>query len=250
MSFQIRRGTTVKVDAYTPALAELLYDYQQGRLVVGDGVTLGGVPLSRVASAVKLVNAFQLALTGAVTGTVNIDGSGNVNIATSIGATLQSALDLKAPLASPAFTDIPTAPTPPVGTNTTQLATAAMVQAEITNKRAWTSFTPTITATSGTYTSASGTGSYMVAFGICFFKIGITITTKGTGVKPVFTLPLTALAGASGVVNTAKETSGSGRMGTAQLISTTQGSVSMYDGNDLVPGDNTNIIIYGSYPIA
>jgi hypothetical protein len=38
-------------------------------------------------------------------------------------------LALKAPLASPAFTSVPTAPTAPVGTNTTQLATTAFVLA-------------------------------------------------------------------------------------------------------------------------
>ncbi|MBN8292799.1 hypothetical protein JI664_12565, partial [Rhodobacter sp. NTK016B] len=44
---------------------------------------------------------------------------------------LQAALDAKAPLSSPAFTDTPTAPTAAPGTNTTQLATAAFVQAAI-----------------------------------------------------------------------------------------------------------------------
>lgn len=153
-------------------------------------------------------------------------------------------------LASPILTGVPTAPTPAVGTNTQQLATAAMVQAEIANKRAWASYTPTITAQSGTYTSASGTGSFMIAFGICYFKVGITITTKGSGVKPVFTLPATALAGASGIVNPAKETSGALRTGSAQLISTTQGVVTNYDGGDIVPGDGTTIIVYGTYPVA
>ena len=40
---------------------------------------------------------------------------------------LQGALDLKAPLASPALTGTPTAPTAPVSTNTTQLATCEFV---------------------------------------------------------------------------------------------------------------------------
>jgi hypothetical protein len=42
---------------------------------------------------------------------------------------LQTALDAKAPLASPALTGTPTAPTPANGTNTTQLATTAFVRA-------------------------------------------------------------------------------------------------------------------------
>lgn len=43
------------------------------------------------------------------------------------------ALALKAPLASPALTGTPTAPTASTGTNTTQLATTAFVQQELTN---------------------------------------------------------------------------------------------------------------------
>ena len=44
-----------------------------------------------------------------------------------------AALSLKAPLASPALTGTPTAPTAAMGTNTTQLATTAFVWAEIAN---------------------------------------------------------------------------------------------------------------------
>ncbi len=44
---------------------------------------------------------------------------------------LQTALDAKAPLASPALTGTPTAPTAAAGTNTTQLATTAFVAAAV-----------------------------------------------------------------------------------------------------------------------
>jgi hypothetical protein len=44
---------------------------------------------------------------------------------------LQAALDLKAPLASPALTGTPTAPTAAPGTNTTQVSTTAFVQAAL-----------------------------------------------------------------------------------------------------------------------
>ena len=47
--------------------------------------------------------------------------------------TITNALNLKAPLSSPALTGIPTAPTATVGTNTTQIATTAFVQTAITN---------------------------------------------------------------------------------------------------------------------
>lgn len=42
---------------------------------------------------------------------------------------LSAAVDLKASLASPALTGVPTAPTASVGTNTTQVATTAFVRA-------------------------------------------------------------------------------------------------------------------------
>lgn len=48
-----------------------------------------------------------------------------------VSALMQAALDLKAALASPAFTGVPTAPTAAGGTNTQQLATTAFVQAAL-----------------------------------------------------------------------------------------------------------------------
>lgn len=93
--------------------------------------------------------AFEMAFgrTGVVAGTyrsVTVDSYGRVTAATNpttvagYGLTdvytktqIDQALALKAALASPAFTGLPTAPTPAAGTNTTQLATAAFVQAAI-----------------------------------------------------------------------------------------------------------------------
>ncbi len=46
-------------------------------------------------------------------------------------ADLDAALDAKAPLASPALTGTPTAPTAAPGTNTTQVATTAFVEAAV-----------------------------------------------------------------------------------------------------------------------
>lgn len=50
--------------------------------------------------------------------------------------TLQAQLNLKAPLASPALTGTPTAPTAAADTNTTQIATTAFVQSEIASNNA------------------------------------------------------------------------------------------------------------------
>jgi hypothetical protein len=62
-------------------------------------------------------------------------GLGNVNNTSDankpVSTATQTALDLKAPLASPTLTGIPTAPTAASGTNTTQIATTAFVQTAI-----------------------------------------------------------------------------------------------------------------------
>ena len=62
-------------------------------------------------------------------------GLGNVDNTTDankpISTATQTALDLKAPLASPALTGTPTAPTAAAATNTTQIATTEFVRAEV-----------------------------------------------------------------------------------------------------------------------
>lgn len=91
-------------------------------------------------------NARTVTFEGDVTGSFSIDGSDNVsgvtltvtdnshkhtidnitNLQTTLN-NISAALDLKAPLASPALTGTPTAPTATAGTNTTQIATTAFV---------------------------------------------------------------------------------------------------------------------------
>ena len=61
----------------------------------------------------------------------NIDNTSDAN--KPVSTATQTALDLKADLASPALTGVPTAPTAAADTNTTQVATTAYVQTEITD---------------------------------------------------------------------------------------------------------------------
>lgn len=151
-------------------------------------------------------------------------------------------------LASPAFTGNPTAPTPAVGDNDTSIATSAMVQAEIANKRAWTSYTPTLTAGSNSYTSAAATGKYMVAFGVCHFQITITITTKGTGAYPTATLPFAPLAGLTGMpIGAIRVVGGAG--GFASVNASTVVCADMANG-DIGTVNGAVLNVYGSYPIA
>jgi len=124
---QLRRLTTAQLSAVTPAVGEPVYDKTLKKLVIGDGVTPGGVVPSNAFTADKLTTARNIVLTGTVTGTVSFDGSANVSMSTSVGTSLQTSLDLKAPLASPALTGVPTVPTAAVDTNTTQAASTAFV---------------------------------------------------------------------------------------------------------------------------
>lgn len=86
-------------------------------------------------------------------GIVTVAGSptaGNAATFTGTGTAVQDSGFAPAPLVSPAFTGTPTAPTAAAGTNTTQIATTAFVQAipGLLNIQAFTS--------SGTYTPTTG----------------------------------------------------------------------------------------------
>ncbi len=69
------------------------------------------------------------ALTKSSVGLANVDNTSDDN--KPVSTATQTALDLKAPLASPGLTGTPTAPTAAVGTDTTQVATTAFVKAAI-----------------------------------------------------------------------------------------------------------------------
>jgi hypothetical protein len=64
--------------------------------------------------------------------TTNVHGISDTS-ALALTATVNSALDLKAPLESPALTGVPTAPTATAGTATTQVATTAFVGTAVSN---------------------------------------------------------------------------------------------------------------------
>lgn len=69
------------------------------------------------------------ALDKTVIGLSNLDNTSDLN--KPVSAATQAIFDLKANLTSPSLTGIPTAPTPVVGTNTTQVATTAFVIASV-----------------------------------------------------------------------------------------------------------------------
>jgi len=71
----------------------------------------------------------NVTLTKTDVGLGNVDNTSDAN--KPVSTSIQTALDSKAPLASPLFTGTPAAPTAATGTNTTQIATTAFVQASM-----------------------------------------------------------------------------------------------------------------------
>ena len=136
-------------------------------------------------------------ITKAMVGLANVDNTSDLN--KPISTATQTALNLKADLASPALTGIPTAPTASAGTNTIQIATTAFVTSAIgaggvtSFSAGSTGFTPN-TATTGAIVLA---GTLNVANG----GTGVTTSTGSTSVvlsaSPTLTgIPLAPTASA------------------------------------------------------
>ena len=89
-----------------------------------DARSQGDDHIRMVKSAVK---ATFPNITGAVTPTHT-----ELNYVDGVTSALQTQMDTKAPSASPTFTGTPAAPTASAGTNTTQVATTAFVEADVT----------------------------------------------------------------------------------------------------------------------
>ena len=103
-----------------------------------DGVTIGG-------SSAGAITGTTITATNFVIGNASIneteleilDGATltttELNYVDGVTSSIQTQIDTKAPLASPSLTGIPTAPTAASNTNTTQIATTAYVQSELTD---------------------------------------------------------------------------------------------------------------------
>jgi len=71
--FQLRRGTTEKVGAFTPDIGEPVYDVDNKILYIGDNSTVGGLPVTGT-----VLSGFNGSTTKGTA--YYIDGSGNVTI--------------------------------------------------------------------------------------------------------------------------------------------------------------------------
>lgn len=101
-------------------------------------------------------------LSGMVKDQVGLDQVDNTSdLEKPVSTAQQTALNLKANLATPTFTGSPKAPTATAGTNTTQLATTAFVQTAISTKANLAS--PTFTGTPAGPTPIEGTNTTQLA---------------------------------------------------------------------------------------
>jgi hypothetical protein len=97
--------------------------------IVGNGTAwILETPAQALASLGVTSTAAELNILDGVTAT-----AAELNFVDGVTSNVQTQLNAKAPLASPALTGTPTAPTAAVTTNTTQIATTAFVNAEIAN---------------------------------------------------------------------------------------------------------------------
>lgn len=107
--------------------------------VVGDWAVWNGTAFDKVdntdAVATVAGRTGNVVLTKSDVGLANVDNT--ADNAKPVSTAQQTALNLKANIASPTFTGVPAVPTAAVGTNTTQVASTAYVIAEINKIEEW-----------------------------------------------------------------------------------------------------------------
>lgn len=141
VEFSNEISSTEERKAATPLAVKTLHDLVDTKAPL-DSPHLSGTPTAPTAS--QGTNSTQIANTAFVKAAITalINGApGTLDTLKEIAAainndpnfstTINNALALKAPLASPALTGVPTAPTAAQGTNNTQIATTAYVRAAI-----------------------------------------------------------------------------------------------------------------------
>lgn len=116
---------------------------------------------------------------------------------------------------------------------------------------AWTAFSPTLSAGSGTFTSASAAGVYKQLGKVVFLSITVTITTVGTAAGAVnVNVPLHPTASASSAIFAGRENASTGLLLQGALISGS-GTISIlkYDNTSPIAA-GASLIISGSYETA
>jgi hypothetical protein len=115
---------------------------------------------------------------------------------------------------------------------------------------AWTAYTPTITAGTGTFTTVAGSGRWAQIGKVVFGTVTVTVTTNGTAAGHViFTLPTTAHA-TNLMIGNGRENASSGKLLQTYVDGTaTQASVFNYD-NTYPAADGSSLLVSFTYEAA
>ncbi len=112
----------------------------------------------------------------------------------------------------------------------------------------WISYTPTLTASTGTATSASATGKYRLLYDTCQFQVVATVTTVGTAANDmIMTLPFTNAAFPAAFAG--KETT-TGKAVAASSAGSGTTIVSRFYDNTTAWANSNNVVVSGTYQIA
>lgn len=132
-------------------------------------------------------------------------------------------------------------------TNTTGTAGANLSVFDNTGIDNWQSYTPTVTAQSGTFTTVSASGRYLKRHQTVQFEVTITVTTNGTAAGAVLvTLPVTTRVAFSGAGRAAGVSSKQLQVYAAGAVS--QAVIYNYDGT--YPASNGEVLVVtGTYEI-
>ena len=115
----------------------------------------------------------------------------------------------------------------------------------------WTAFTPVVTASAGTITTATGVGRYTTINKLVLLNAKLTVTTNGTGsVSIVFTLPVAAASHGVNYMGVGRETSVAG-VGLVSLITAGASTGIVTNATGTYPaGDGYAMQISQAYEIA
>lgn len=114
---------------------------------------------------------------------------------------------------------------------------------------AWGSWSPTITAETGTFTTVSGAGRYIAVGKLIIWSATITITTVGTASGGVrMTLPVNAQA-ANTQLGTGRENTATGAALEVFAVTASSANIARYDNASAI-GAGRTLILGGTYEAA
>lgn len=113
----------------------------------------------------------------------------------------------------------------------------------------WTTYTPTITAPSGSFTSVTATGKYIKIGKLVNYQVKVVITTVGTATGCIFSLPVTAKDTTFVYGGSGREDALTGKALQVKLQSTTTASFGYYDNTNPAASGNT-LVAEGFYEAA